>query len=96
MMPGKNWRWFAIVTDISYSGIVRGDKAEVVTYITLLDDIGLARYEDLSAQILHKGPYKEEAATIAKLSQFIAEQAYEPAGKHHEIYLGGHENTATV
>ena len=44
--------------------------------------------EGLSAQIMHVGPYAAETPTIEKLHAFIAEQGCEPAGKHHEIYLG--------
>ena len=55
--------------------------------------------EGLCAQIMHKGPYDDEPATIAKLDAFITEQGYTPdisdahsafplARRHHEIYLG--------
>lgn len=44
--------------------------------------------EGLSAQVMHVGPYAAETPTIEKLHAFIAEQGCEPAGKHHEIYLG--------
>lgn len=45
-------------------------------------------HEGLSVQILHIGPYAAEGPTIARMHAFIAENGYEPAGKHHEIYLG--------
>lgn len=47
-----------------------------------------AYHEGLSVQIMHIGPYEAEAPTIARMHTFIAENGYEPAGKHHEIYLG--------
>lgn len=43
--------------------------------------------EGLSVQIMHIGPYEAEGPTIARMYGFIAENGYEPAGKHHEIYL---------
>jgi hypothetical protein len=43
--------------------------------------------EGLSAQMMYVGPYAEEGPTIERLHAFIAEQGYELAGKHHEIYL---------
>jgi hypothetical protein len=56
-----------------------------------LDTIGRVRLERLAegraAQILHIGPYAAEGPTIQRLHAFIAEQGYERAGKHHEIYL---------
>lgn len=58
----------------------------------------LVRYEQLhegkSAQILHVGPYSEEAPAIQRLHAFIREQGLELAGKHHEIYLNDPRRTA--
>lgn len=50
--------------------------------------------EGLAAQILHRGAYADEAPTIARLHQFIAEQGCALAGKHHEIYLNDPARTA--
>jgi hypothetical protein len=44
-------------------------------------------HEGLAVQILHIGSYDDEAPTIARMHAFIDENGYEPAGKHHEIYL---------
>lgn len=49
--------------------------------------------EGLSAQILHVGPYAEEAPTIDLMHAFIHEKGYELAGKHHEIYLSDPRRT---
>ena len=51
-------------------------------------------HERLAAQVMHRGAYADEAPTIARLHQFIAEQGYTPAGKHHEIYLSDPTRTA--
>jgi len=40
-----------------------------------------------AVQILHRGPYADEAPTIARLHRFIQEGSYNRVGKHHEIYL---------
>jgi len=45
-------------------------------------------HEGLAVQIMHIGPYDAEAPTIARMHAFIDENGYEPAGKHHEVYLG--------
>ena len=50
--------------------------------------------EGLAAQIMHIGPYAAEGPTIQQLHTFIAEQGYERAGKHHEIYLGDPRRSA--
>jgi hypothetical protein len=54
-----------------------------------LPKIRLESYrEGLAVQIMHLGSYDEEAPTITRMHAFIAENGYEAAGKHHEIYLG--------
>jgi hypothetical protein len=50
--------------------------------------------EGLSAQILYIGPYADEEPTIKRMHEFIEKEGYEPAGKHHEIYLGDPRRTA--
>jgi len=51
-------------------------------------------HEELSAQIMHIGPYSAEAPTIEKLHNFIRENGYELRGKHHEIYLSDPRRSA--
>ena len=46
-------------------------------------------HEGPSVQILHIGSYEEEAPVLQRLHrEFLPENGLEPAGKHHEIYLG--------
>jgi hypothetical protein len=54
-----------------------------------LSKIRLETYhEGLSVQIMHVGSYDDEGPTIARMHrEFMPENGYEPAGKHHEIYL---------
>jgi len=57
--------------------------------------IRLQRFEEgLAAQIMHRGPYSEEAPTIERLHAFVAEQGYDLHGRHHEIYFGDPRRTA--
>ena len=44
--------------------------------------------EGAAAQVMHLGPYSSEGPTIARLHDYIREQGFALAGKHHEIYLG--------
>lgn len=50
-------------------------------------------HEGLSMQIMHIGPYEEEARTIEKMTLFAAENGYSLRGRHHEIYLGDPRRT---
>ncbi len=54
-------------------------------------------HEGLAAQIMHIGPYAEEAPTVQRLHDFIHAQGGSFDGrsqKHHEIYLGDPRRTA--
>jgi hypothetical protein len=60
-----------------------------------LDRVRFETYhEGRAAQIMHIGPYADEAPTIARLHTFIAGQGLTPRGKHHEIYLGDPRKSA--
>jgi hypothetical protein len=44
--------------------------------------------EGLCVQILHIGSYDDEGPTLARMhDEFIPQNGYEMAGKHHEMYL---------
>jgi len=44
--------------------------------------------EGLSVQILHVGPYDDEAPTIARLhDEYLPQRGYVENGEHHEVYL---------
>lgn len=51
-------------------------------------------HEGVSVQIMHIGPYSEEAPTIEQMHQYAFDQGYELRGKHHEIYLSDPRRTA--
>lgn len=51
-------------------------------------------HEGISAQVMHIGPYREEAPTINMLHTWIEEQGYRMRGDHHEIYLSDPRRTA--
>ena len=53
--------------------------------------------EGLSAQLMHIGPYADEAENIKRLHEFIQAKGYSFDGlhqKHHEIYLGDPRKSA--
>ncbi len=51
----------------------------------------LLRFESLhegeSVQLMHTGPFSEEAPNIERMHEFAEENGYSLRGKHHEIYL---------
>ena len=75
--------------------------AEVVKAVTEQKDSDIysqARLEVFeegeSVQIMHIGPYSEEAEDIAKMHEYAEAQGYELRGKHHELYFGDPRRTA--
>jgi hypothetical protein len=92
------WQWTLMVLqpDFVTQELVSRAKAAVRMKAAspLLEDLRLAAlYEGQSAQILHLGPYGEEAATIEHLHAFIRQKGYHFGGKHHEIYLSDPRRT---
>jgi hypothetical protein len=89
--PREEWNWRSMIRqpDFITSAMVDEIRPEVREKRgPAVDDIVLETFhEGLSAQILHLGPYSEEAPTIQRLHDFIEEQGYRPRGRHHEIYL---------
>ena len=95
--PRENWRWTSMirvpdyVTQKEFDGVLpeiiekRGEK---VREVRLMDF-----NEGLSAQVMHIGPYSEEAPTINRLHKWVTEQGYVLRDKHHEIYMSDPRRT---
>lgn len=92
------WQWTAMImqpdhiTDAHVATArdeVRRKKGPVA-----LERMRFERFaEGLSVQIMHLGPYADEAPTIARLHEFAADSGYDLRDKHHEIYLGDPRRT---
>ena len=51
--------------------------------------------EGLAVQIMHIGPYSDEAPIVSKLhDEYLPAHKLKPNGKHHEIYLSDPRRTA--
>ena len=88
------WRWtLMIMTPDWITSELFKETIEVVREKknpTALDKVRLESYDEgLSVQIMHIGPYADEAPTIARMhKEFIPENGLVENGHHHEIYLG--------
>jgi hypothetical protein len=87
------WRWTLMILQpavVTKSLFVKAlNQAKEKKGFAALSKIRLEPYtEGLSVQIMHVGPYAEEASTIQKLHAVARERGCELRGKHHEIYLG--------
>lgn len=88
----SDWQWTAMICQPELVTAVMA--AEVIPTVTTKKELPsghLARVEaygdGVAAQILHRGPYADEAPTIDRLHQFIDAAGHRRAGKHHELYL---------
>ncbi|HYA01420.1 MAG TPA: GyrI-like domain-containing protein [Candidatus Binatia bacterium] len=98
--PAAAWRWRALIA--VPDGITLGLVEETVSEVRrkrgsfpALESVRWERWrEGRAAQVMHVGPYREEAPTIQRLHAFIAAQGLRPRGAHHEIYLGDPRRSA--
>lgn len=86
------WRWtmmIAVPDDVTSAEVAdAAEQAGRRKPLPALPGVRLERLaEGQAAQVMHIGPYADEAPTIEALHAFVEEQGYELRGRHHEIYL---------
>lgn len=89
----KEWQWRLMIRlphEATRATLERAKEVATRKHPEIaVDPVELRSFhEGPSMQILHLGPYKDEATTIQHLHEEIEKAGYEPAGRHHEIYLG--------
>ena len=95
----ERWVWTLMIMQPDY---VTEDRFEMAREsakkkepLPVFDELRLEVYEEgLVAQIMHIGPYADEAPTIEKLHAFIHANGYSLRGKHHELYIGDPNRSA--
>jgi hypothetical protein len=95
----ERWQWQAMV--VQPERVDAGLVTDVIAQqrakkgLAALDRVRYERWEEgRCAQVLHLGPYADEAPSIARLHAGIAAAGYRPRGRHHEIYLGDPRRSA--
>lgn len=88
----SDWKWTAMIRqpDFITAELVEQAKEEVrrKKNPSALDKIRFAPFlEGKAAQIMHVGPFSEEAPNIEKVHDYIQKCGCQMVGKHHEIYL---------
>ena len=86
------WDWTMMIMQPEWIGRAMVDEAvrqvDKAKGLPALAKLRLEAYhEGLAVQIMHVGSYDAEGPTIAGMHAFAAENGYQLAGKHHEIYL---------
>jgi hypothetical protein len=94
----NKWQWQAMIVQpepIDAELVAQAVQESRSKNLPALDRLRFVQWEEgRCAQILHVGPYSEEASTIVRLHQAIAEAGLKPRGRHHEIYLGDPRRSA--
>jgi len=96
----QNWDWTMMIAQPDFVSAEWVEKARQEALkkkgLALLEQVRFETYtEGLSAQLMHTGPYADEAPNIARLHAYIQVQVGGTlALKHHEIYLGDVRKTA--
>ena len=95
-----SWQWTAMIHQPEWITPELFDlavaEAGAKKDLPALPLMGMENYlEGLSVQILHVGPYADEAPTLLKLhEEFLPANRLVEAGKHHEIYLSDPRRTS--
>ncbi|GAA3799395.1 GyrI-like domain-containing protein [Cellulomonas soli] len=99
-VPKSDWSWTVLIRQPDWMGV---DEVTALLQETAakkkLPLVATLRHElvdeGLSLQILHHGPYADEAPTLRRLhSEVIPERGLRERGLHHEIYLSDARRTA--
>lgn len=92
--PKAEWLWTAMIIQPDFVTQTMIDDAVGTAVNNSKIDPRVAkkvRYEcldeSMSGQILHIGPYADEAPTIQQMHVFVEESGYRLKGKHHEVYM---------
>ena len=86
------WSWTSMIMQPSHLSKAHfedaADQLRAKKNPTALDKMRFESFhEGLSVQVMHIGPYSEEAPTISGLHQYAVDNGYRIRDKHHEIYL---------
>ncbi len=91
-VPESDWNWRLMIRmpgfvghderDAAAEALLARGKAPEAADVQLIDVT-----EGPCVQMLHVGPYEEEARTIAEMRAFAEAEGFEPHGRSHDIYL---------
>jgi hypothetical protein len=93
MSRPADWRWTLMIMQPDF--ITREEFTRTVSQLAIekrnafLNRLRLELFDEGKVvQILHIGPYDQEARSLEKLQAYVKAHGYKFRGKHHEIYLG--------
>lgn len=95
----EDWDWTMMILQPEFitADLVEETRRELAKKkeLPLLPQVRLEVYhEGPCVQLMHIGPYADEAPNINRMYRFMAEEGLVHNGKHHEIYLSDVRRTA--
>ncbi|GAB3651232.1 GyrI-like domain-containing protein [Glycomyces tarimensis] len=96
----QRWQWTMMISQPEWVDAGAVEEAKETAFAKKrLGAIEQIRYETLHegrcAQVLHIGPYDDEAPALAELHErYLPSLGLRPRGLHHEIYLGDPRKSA--
>lgn len=97
-MQKDEWKWTSMIMQPKY--VTESDFKGAIEKVQKknLPAIGKVRFECFhegkAAQLMHIGPYSDEAKNIQRIHDVIKASGYQLSGKHHEIYISNPDKTA--
>lgn len=89
-VPSLLYRVLAVVPDDTTPGDVTAARTRADSSSDRGDDVELhTTPEQDVVQVLHRGPFAEEFATLGRLGSFARELGLRRSGAHHELHLDG-------
>ncbi len=86
-----NWKWTSMIMQPEY--VTQDLFTAACERVKKKNPVSLpkVRFESFcegkAVQIMHIGPFSEEGPTVERVHEFIRDNGYSEAGRHHEIYL---------
>ncbi len=93
------WQWTMMILQPEWIGADIAARLQEETYhkkkLEALKKVRFESYTEGTAfQLMHNGPFAEEGPDMACMHAYAHEKGFQPAGKHHEIYLSDYTRTA--
>lgn len=97
-IPRSEWNYRSIIRLPEYvhqKDVAKSvESCKIKKYLPFLNDISYFEMnEGKCVQILHKGSFENEPATLKKMHDFMLSEKLQKNGHHHEIYLSDFRKT---
>ncbi|MEV4005124.1 GyrI-like domain-containing protein [Actinomadura sp. NPDC049753] len=87
-VPREEWRWHLFLRLPDGTATIDAARAQVCSGLPAAARVQHVSYTDgRCVQVLHRGPYSDEPASLARMESLMEAEGLVPNGLHHEVYL---------